>query len=263
MSVVNKYRDYESNTQKAKAAKAEGAPWKIVHITSLKQAMELGSGSKWCISARENNQYFHYRYEEEECFYFLIKGMKKFILAFLPEMTTKDGKYLYKITDQNDKEIERGKDYNKSPILTQWGLNEKEFPYIGKLNEVELYEYEKWMLIKMDEIIKDNQRDKSNFSAQIEEIYSNCLDSFYENYEDEFNKDYQDEEDDKLNDSEREQMIHNFTVDFIDFFKRTLVEELAQDLTELCMQFDSFFKKLNIIISRVRKEFVFRLERNL
>jgi len=134
IDVINKYRDYESNTQKAKAAKAEGAPWEIVHVNYRALAKELGAGTKWCISAKNNNLYFHYRLDRGECFYFLIKGMKKYILAIL----SNEGQY--KITNQQDTEIESGDDYHESPLLIEWGLNNKKFPYIEDLSINEKHE---------------------------------------------------------------------------------------------------------------------------
>jgi len=136
IAVIEKYRNYKSNRQIEKEKRAPESPWEIVPIVSKEQSCKLGNGTMWCISGRNYNRYFYYRIEKEESFYFLMKGMKKFVFAIIKEAPA------YKITDQQDKMIERGENYHQSEWMIKEGLNNVDFKVIP-ISKKEISEIDK------------------------------------------------------------------------------------------------------------------------
>lgn len=103
MDEIDEVEDRKA-TKKMKGAKPifnfEG--WKIIEIKSSKQACELGSGSKWCITAKEHPEEFH-QYRKLGPIFFVIKGNRRWAI------TSSGYDKEYEIYDETDSSIGKGK----------------------------------------------------------------------------------------------------------------------------------------------------------
>jgi hypothetical protein len=83
--------------------KVEYNGWLIIPIESKEQSCKYGKGTKWCISATNDNQFDAYKYSKGVTFYFLIsiKNHEKFALLIYPSG-------IYEIWEANDTMLGEG-----------------------------------------------------------------------------------------------------------------------------------------------------------
>jgi len=99
----------------------------IILISNEEEAKKYGKGTKWCISAEEDNQFNTYRYGSRiYTIYFIITKNNEKYAVLIPQKLDDD----FSICDAQDDKIEYDVNLSQSKVLKRLGISWRNFKYV-------------------------------------------------------------------------------------------------------------------------------------
>ena len=128
----------------------EGNGYKVYHITTWEASKTLGQGAKWCISMKDNSDYWNYYTSKGIKFYFFISSNTKYALALYPKTLS-----VYEFIDDNTILIKSNFEiYNAKDNLDYQSLDILPLNLISENFEIDKKDVENGLYIEDNVLVK-------------------------------------------------------------------------------------------------------------